>query len=396
MTRPRIDPRQAREAHRVISVGRSRFDLAAKPVGVSRRPRRDPRRERAELMVADAGRMRLDRARPSGMAQPLPQREAAAAAPSVRIIENPVFLVLVIADPIENGTLSAVDRQALGAARALAGGEGGVVLCAEALTEVAGRAGADRLITAPAGLSDPETRAVALEELVGLLQPRHVILPETADGGDLARRLAVRLGEPLFAGAEQVSPRGLVRRVRGRQVDQRAMPPRIVTVEPDMVAPHSGIAHEARPLEVDVRWPGAMVTPAERIRPDAASLSLAEADFVAAVGNGISDLEAFRSLVAALGATPGASRMVCDAGLMPRAAQVGASGTVLSADCYLALGIAGAPQHLQGIAGCRHVVAVNTDLHAAMIERAELAIVADAQAVMPAILRLLAEEERQA
>ncbi|MGU3384947.1 hypothetical protein ACLBYG_10610 [Methylobacterium sp. D53M] len=37
-------------------------------------------------------------------------------------------------------------------------------------------------------------------------------------------------------------------------------------------------------------------------------------------------------------------------------------------------------------------MAVNTDLHAAMIERAGLAIVQDAQAVMPALLRLLAEE----
>ena len=73
---------------------------------------------------------------------------------------------------------------------------------------------------------------------------------------------------------------------------------------------------------------------------------------------------------------------------------MGASGTVLAADCYLALGIAGAPQHLQGIAGCEHVVAVNTDLHAAMIERAGLAIVADAQPVMEALKRLL-EAERQ-
>jgi electron transfer flavoprotein alpha subunit len=34
---------------------------------------------------------------------------------------------------------------------------------------------------------------------------------------------------------------------------------------------------------------------------------------------------------------------------------------------------------------------VNTDLHAKMIERADLAIVADAQAVMPALAMLLRE-----
>jgi len=34
------------------------------------------------------------------------------------------------------------------------------------------------------------------------------------------------------------------------------------------------------------------------------------------------------------------------------------------------------------------VVAVNTDLHADMVKRADLAIIADAQAVMPALTRL--------
>jgi electron transfer flavoprotein alpha subunit len=43
---------------------------------------------------------------------------------------------------------------------------------------------------------------------------------------------------------------------------------------------------------------------------------------------------------------------------------------------------------LQGIQRCRYVVAVNTDLHAAMIKRADLAIIADAQKVMPELVRL--------
>ncbi|HSI39163.1 MAG TPA: FAD-binding protein, partial [Xanthobacteraceae bacterium] len=128
---------------------------------------------------------------------------------------------------------------------------------------------------------------------------------------------------------------------------------------------------------------------ARTVPADPATVPLAEADFVVSAGNGVSDFALFRALVAALDATPGASRMVCDAGLMPRGAQVGASGTVLDARCYFALGIAGAPQHLQGVARCEHVVAVNTDLHAAMVERAGLAVVADAQKVMPALLALL-------
>jgi electron transfer flavoprotein alpha subunit len=126
----------------------------------------------------------------------------------------------------------------------------------------------------------------------------------------------------------------------------------------------------ARPLAVD---------------PD--QLTLAEADFIVSAGNGITDWASFAELAATLGATRGGSRVVCDAGHLPRDRQIGASGTLVTARCYFALGIAGAPQHLQGITEVKHVIAVNTDLHAEMIKRADLAIVADAQAVMPALIR---------
>ncbi len=92
-------------------------------------------------------------------------------------------------------------------------------------------------------------------------------------------------------------------------------------------------------------------------------------------------------MAAALKATEGGSRVVCDAGLLPRDRQVGASGTLVEPRCYLAFGIAGAPQHLQGIERCERVVAVNTDLHADMVKRSDLAIIQDAQAVMPALVR---------
>jgi electron transfer flavoprotein alpha subunit len=70
---------------------------------------------------------------------------------------------------------------------------------------------------------------------------------------------------------------------------------------------------------------------------------------------------------------------------------VGASGSLVTARCYLAFGISGAPQHLQGITEVKHVLAINTDLHAEMIKRADLAIIADAQDIMPALIRYTKE-----
>ena len=318
--------------------------------------------------------------------------------PGVRVVETPAFLVLAVADGA-NGRLSPHDRQVLGAARVLAdAGGGAVVLLAPELDEPAGPAGADRVALLPASDRDydPQGRAAAIEAAIAALKPRYALFPESADGGDLARRVAALLDEPLFAGAESVSPRAVARPARGRRVEQRGAPSRLLSVAPDMVQPHGGTPCEGRSIPL----PAAPATVArefeavEDVAVDPAVLPLAEAGFVAAAGNGVTDLAAFTHVAKALGATPGASRVVCDAGLMPRDRQIGASGTVLDATCYLALGIAGAPQHLQGVARVQHIVAVNTDLHAAMVARADLAVIADAQAVMPALVTALEGEGR--
>jgi electron transfer flavoprotein alpha subunit len=393
MTRPRKNPRAERAARRVEGGIRPRFDLVAtaKETG---RPRRDPRAEERLALVPGTARRRLDRTqRIAATAVAQIHAPALEAAPTVRIIAEPTYLVAVVPDA-PGGRLTPHDRQLLGAARLLADAGGGAVLALAEVDDLAS-AGADRVLALPVAGYDPEAKALVLQAILAGLDIRHALFPESSDGGDLARRLAALTGEELFAGAESLSPKAVTRAAQGRRVERRRAPPRLISLAADAVAAHGGAQHEARPVEFgfpDVE-PGAILA-AEFIPADPAKVSLAEAEFVVSAGNGVSDFNTFRALVAALNATPGASRVVCDAGLMPRAAQVGASGTVLEANCYFALGIAGAPQHLQGVARCEHVVAVNTDLHAAMIERAGLAVVADAQQVMPALLKLLDEEAR--
>lgn len=398
MSRPRKDPRAERAAHRIDGGARPRFDLAHVPeaAAASGRPRRNPRVEELLALVPGTQRRRLDRTRratETTPAAPPPVASPVASAPTLRRIPEPAFLVAVVPDA-PGGRLTPHDRQLFGAARLLADAGGGAVLAlVDPATDDLSAAGADRVLALPVSGYDPEAKALALGAALAALDLRHVLFAESAEGGDLARRLAALSGEPFFAGAESLSPKAVTRAAHGRRTEQRGAPPRLVSLAPDAVAPHAGTLHEALPVEFAFPEPtGGAILAAEFVPADPARVSLAEADFVTSAGNGVTDFDAFRALVAALGATPGASRMVCDAGLMPRAAQVGASGTVLDARCYFALGIAGAPQHLQGVAKCEHVVAVNTDLHAAMIERAGLAIVADAQKVMPALAKLIAEE----
>lgn len=399
MSRLRRDPRAERAAHFVTGEGpRPRYDRTRRATG-SGRPRRDPRADREAQRIGGGARLRYDLSqigRPVGEAVAAAPRAAPVAeAPKTVIVETPAFLVAVVPDA-PGGRLSGHDRQVIGAARALAGREGAVAVIVEGDCEGLGAAGADRVLRLDAAEGyDPAGRAARIEAALADLGARHALFPESLDGGDLARRIAVGLGEALFTNAEVVAAKGLVRPAKGRRVEQSLAPPRLATVAADAVADYAGPPREARPLPFEgsspVETPKKIVS-ATRIPADPATVPLSLAEFVVSAGNGLSDLDTFRQVAAALRATPGASRVLCDSGLMPRHTQVGASGTVLAATCYFALGISGAPQHLQGVAGCEHVVAVNTDLHAAMIERAGLAVVLDAQPVMAALLRLLAEE----
>ncbi|AMB46953.1 electron transfer flavoprotein subunit alpha/FixB family protein [Methylobacterium sp. AMS5] len=399
MSRPRRDPRAEWAAFLIAAEApRPRYDRTRRATG-SGRPRRDPRAEREAQRIGGLARARYDLSqigRPMGDAvAAAPRSVLVAEAPKTIIVESPAFLVAVVPDA-PGGRLSGHDRQVIGAARALAGREGGVVVLTQGDCEGLGAAGADRVLRLDGAEGyDPAGRAARIEAALAGLGARHALFPESLDGGDLARRIAVGLDEALFTNAEVVAAKGFVRPARGRRVEQSLAPPRLATVAPGAVADYAGPPREARALPFEGSVPPdapPSIVSATRIPADPATVPLALAEFVVSAGNGLSDLDTFRQVAARLNATPGASRVLCDAGLMPRHAQVGASGTVLAATCYFALGISGAPQHLQGVAGCEHVVAVNTDLHAAMIERAGLAIVQDAQAVMPALLRLLAEE----
>ena len=56
---------------------------------------------------------------------------------------------------------------------------------------------------------------------------------------------------------------------------------------------------------------------------------------------------------------------------------------------YVAFGISGAVQHTSGLGQPDHIVSVNTDPHCPMMQLADLALVADANAVLDELAALL-------
>lgn len=247
-------------------------------------------------------------------------------------------------------------------------------------------AGADRLLTLPP-LAGEDVMLAALDRVIEALAPAHVLLADDGAAGDLARRLAARRQGPAVFGAVVARNGQVVRLLDGGSREASLPAPQILTLTRAACAPVRGdTGYEAltlTPPDLPATKPAFRDEGLELV--PARALALKEADLVLSAGAGVSDWQAFAAVADHLSAAIGASRKVCDNGDLPRDRQVGASGSLIEARGYLAFGISGAPQHLQGIQACRHVIAVNTDRHAPIMQRADLAIQGDAQAVLRAI-----------
>lgn len=392
--RPRINPHAEAKFRLRAEMRQTKAQPAGLPAVAEKRPRRDPHIQRRDRLRADASR---DIESPSISKDMLEQQRLAQ--DNVRQVENPSSHILAIS--IGDETWSGGEREILGGARRMADGltASAVVLVRIGIERPdcdAGLSGADRLVQMGAPGLLPEEATAMVVSAIARFEARHVIFADGVRSGDVARRVAAELAERPAVAIQKIEADQVTSRGDGGRSDFIRPVARILIAGAGLFDPIDDVSpREARVVEVPVP------STAGRVRdlgPDPLSVSdvpLSEADFIVSAGDGITDWPAFFDTAQALSGVVGGSRQVCDAGLLPRHRQVGASGTLVEAKAYLALGISGAPQHLQGIQRCRYVLAVNTDLHAAMVKRADIAIIADAQAVMPA-LAALAREKRHA
>jgi electron transfer flavoprotein alpha subunit len=252
--------------------------------------------------------------------------------------------------------------------------------------------GVDRVADlATCGNRDPQALSTSMARLWHDGTVRMLVSADTPLTGEAVRRMVASVGAPVLANVARIDGDGVICLEDGGARERWREPAPILILAdgrfPPDLPPEAGeaaIVHFEPPA-----LPDGQIEDLGRLPADSASLPLEEADLILAGGAGVGDWSAYHRLAAALGAAEGGSRVACDAGHLPRDRQVGASGTIVSPRCYLAFGISGAVQHLQGIADCRRVVAVNLDPHAPILGRADLAIVADADAVMQALLEKL-------
>lgn len=312
-------------------------------------------------------------------------------------VPAPAFYICVVPDMV-GGRLSSHDRDLLGLAHQLAGSDGAVlaVVFGEHKESTFATAGVDRLLVLDgeefSGYA-PEQRVQGLRAVDNQFNPHHWLLPDSrTGGGELGRRFAAAVGERPATRVWQVKDQVCIGRAGAGLQDLARPVARLILAAVECAEPVSESRHEVLPVELSTAVARSLsrIEDLGAVAVDPAAIPMAEAEFIFSGGNGVKDWGLFHSTAQALGATEGASRVAVDDGFMARDRQVGASGTWVTARVYVAVGISGAIQHLQGIGACDKVVAINLDPGCDMIKRADLSVIGESAEILQALIDAVA------
>jgi len=313
----------------------------------------------------------------------------------------------VLAELNGDGSLAKISTEVATLARALAEGSGGeavgLVVAAEpdaAAKELARFLPRVLAVTEPAA-AGRAWAAIAAERaapiLAGAGEDDIVLLGAGPDGRDAAGALAALSERGVLANATAVRWDGRL------QVEMSAFGGKlittsgftgagggIVTIRPNMLTAEpsgsAGTVEEQAPAG-ELALP--VVSVKEQVVESGVAAPIEEARIIVSGGRGIGGEEGFglvEELAAALGGAVGATRAAVDSGWIPYAQQIGQTGKIVKPQLYLALGISGAIQHKVGMQTAGTIVAVNRDPDAPIGEFADLMVVGDLFAVVPALL----------
>ena len=220
----------------------------------------------------------------------------------------------------------------------------------------------------------PEAYEQALLEVLSRRSPRLLLMSNATVGLDLGSALSVRWEAPLAGYVTKLGVDGsavvATSQILGGKVRADVEFPGergIVTV---LGGAFSGATGEGATVAelVSIAPPAGLdalrMSLRQVIEADEGDVDIASAEMLVSVGRGIEsqdNLEIVLELADALGVPLSASRPVVDAGWLPKTRQVGQSGVKVKPKAYLAFGISGAPEHLEGMRNAELIIACNTD-----------------------------------
>ncbi len=288
----------------------------------------------------------------------------------------------------------------------------------EVATEALAR-GADRVLVADDPVFEPyraDPYGTQFREMVERRHPAIVLIGGTHTGRDFAGRVAVPAHAGLTADVTELDVDEDGQLLARRPAFGGNVLATIVCPEhrPQMATVRAGVfeAADPDPEELATLREGSPLDEDDRIEPvevfidevDTISevlerdvterADVTDAERLVAVGGGVEgDLGPAIELAEALDADLAASRKAVDEGWIEGARQVGQTGKTVRPDLYIALGISGAIQHVEGMNDAGTVIAINDDPNAPIFDHADYGIVGDLFEIVPQLTARLEEGE---
>ncbi len=234
-------------------------------------------------------------------------------------------------------------------------------------------------------------------------RPAAVLLGSTANGRDLAPRVAARLhlgltGDCIDLGIDEQGRLIQYKPAFGNKILSSILSstlPAMATLRPGMLSaiePDTSRKASIETLPVEGVAAQIRTRILSQQQYDTGVAELEAASIVLGVGMGMGEPTQYGEmykLAALLHAAIGATRNVTDQGWLPKQKQIGLTGRAISPRLYLALGVRGAPEHIAGIRKAGFVVSINKNKRAAIFRHSDIGVVADVHVLLPHLIEQL-------
>jgi electron transfer flavoprotein alpha subunit len=253
------------------------------------------------------------------------------------------------------------------------------------------------------GTYAPEAWAESVAQLLDATDPDAVVAPGTDRGQEVLAHVGARCDLPMAANCLDVEAGDVYELSRqrwgGSLVEHARLDAdtKLLTAAAHEFSPETATATTettVQPFEPTLSESAFRVSVDRVKESDEAGVSLGEARVVVGGGRGVGgpeDYDKLETLADSLSGTVGASRAAVNEGWRPHDDQIGQTGTKISPDLYVACGISGAVQHMVGCKGADSILAINTDPEAAIMQKADYAVVGDLHDVVPELNDALGE-----
>ncbi len=273
------------------------------------------------------------------------------------------------------------------------------------VTEQLAEAGADRILTldtANLGVLCGRGVSRALSDAIGDQPPYAILFAATADGRDLAARIAARrrLGLTGDAIDLEINDAGQLVQLKPALGGNVVAPilsktlPNLVTLRPGVLspgAPEPGATAVVQAIPASPTDDVDVTLVSEHVSEEHGALELTSAEVVVGLGMGIGEdnVAAAQQLASSIGASICTTRNVVHSGWLPHHIQVGISGRTIAPQVYLAVGIRGAFNHTVGIQKAGVILAINRNHRAAIFRAADYGIVGDWNEYLPPLVEAI-------